>query len=146
MEGDLLNTWLERIGGRCPKCRKHIHEAPADRCPLCQQRLMLGVGIAKHDAAAWITGLIALAVSLVGSLFPFLAAISIMFMEGNINEIIFFSCTCAGFVVILVALVIWIKIRGIMQRLPAWKAWTLAMACVVLPPVGALGVTLMVAD
>lgn len=143
MEGDPLNLWLEQIGGCCPKCRKHIHEAPDGRCPWCTQRLVLSLGARRHDAAAWYTGVIALAVSLSISLFPLVAAIAVMALEGKITEIPFFLATLAAFLVVLAALVTWFKIRNVMRRLPAWIAWTLAIACAV-PVCGLFGLFLWV--
>ena len=141
---DMLNTWLERFGGNCPACGERLDMAPDSRCPSCQRRLCLGIGIVQHNVGAWIAGVIALAVSLTASLFPLLAGLSVMVMDLSINELGFFAGTLAVFLVFLVAILVWIKLRSLIQRVPVWIAWTFATMCS-LPALGALGLLLYVA-
>lgn len=98
----------------------------------------------QHNVGAWIAGVIALAVSLTASLFPLLAGLSVMVMDLSINELGFFAGTLAVFLVFLVAILVWIKLRSLIQRVPVWIAWTFATMCS-LPALGALGLLLYVA-
>jgi hypothetical protein len=141
---DVLNTWLDRFGGNCPVCREHLDMAPDSRCPSCQRQLRLGLGIMRHNAGAWFAGIIALAISLTISLFPLLAGLSVMIMDSSTDELGFFAWTLAVFVVFLAAILVWLKLRSLIQRVPIWIAWTLAIMCA-LPALGALGLIWFVA-
>jgi hypothetical protein len=98
----------------------------------------------RHNAGAWFAGIIALAISLTISLFPLLAGLSVMIMDLSIDELGFFAGTLAVFLVFLVAILVWLKLRSLIQRVPIWIAWTLAIMCA-LPALGALGLIWFVA-
>lgn len=48
----------------CPSCNYSLRALTTDRCPECNQQLVLAVRLAEPRLALWITGLIGLAVGL----------------------------------------------------------------------------------
>lgn len=130
-QASLLPTYLAHRDEPCPSCGYNLRALKTDRCPECNQQLVLRVGLAEPRMAAFITGVVGLAM---GFGFNAIAGIAIVILELTKElstnfpwrEILAFTI---GSLILGAALWCWLRWRGAICRAGSLRRWTLATAC-----------------
>lgn len=104
---DLLVTYLKDRGAPCPGCGYDLRNLTSDRCPECGQQLVLGVHLAEPKLAAFIGGLVGLAMS---AGFSWLLCLFAITVERPVAGV--WGAILVPGVVSTILLVVWIKMRS----------------------------------
>jgi hypothetical protein len=127
----LLPTYLAHRDEPCPSCGYNLRALKTDRCPECNQQLVLRVGLAEPRMAAFITGVVGLAMGL-GFSVILAVFIAIDRLTNNYSTGIEwqeFWPMVIGSMVLGVALWCWLHWRGAIRRASAGIRCTLAALC-----------------
>jgi hypothetical protein len=136
-EPDQLRQFLANLDTPCPSCDYNLRGLLSDRCPECNQRLVLRVGLAEPRQRAFIAALLGLAV---GAGFNGLLLLYFVFMilvirrsPGGAGR--FFLATGLSILILAPSLVLLIsKRRAFQRRSDAFKrnviilSWLLTLA------------------
>jgi hypothetical protein len=129
-----LRAFLAEADVPCPSCDYNLRGLTGDRCPECNQRLVLRVGLAEPRQRAFIATVVALAM---GAGFHGLLLMYFVFRsffdQYVSGEMAKFMVLTAPFLLIEgAALVVLVRLRRQFQRRPAgFKGWVVAAACLV---------------
>jgi len=129
-----LNEWLARVPAACPACKQPIAVAPDGRCCKCGHALRLA--LRQQPQAAWYLGLTALGLS-AGLLSLPLTAIVFAGILDLFDSQIGTSFTSTGLwefamwfgiaVCPWTLLILWVRLKRILQRKRMVIRWTLAI-------------------
>ncbi len=127
----LLPTYLATRDEPCPSCGYNLRALKTDRCPECNQQLVLCVGLAEPRMAAFITGLVGLAMGfgfcVILVVFFVIEGLTSKYSDGLRWEV--FGPMVIGSVVLGATLWCWLRWRGAICRASATRRWTLATVC-----------------
>lgn len=79
-DADLLRTFLAERDMPCANCGYNLRGLTSDRCPECEHRLVLNVGLAEPRIAAFVFGLLGVGMS-VGFSALLLVWVGLMFLQ-----------------------------------------------------------------
>ena len=127
-DADSLRAYLADRGVPCPGCGYDLRGLATDRCPECNQPLVLAVRLAEPKMAAWIAGLVGLCmgVGFSGLLLAY-GIVQTLFNRSYMGMSEFFLLTAIPFVIELPLLVLWVSRR---RRVMLWSIAARASAAV----------------
>lgn len=127
----LLPTYLATRDEPCPSCGYNLRALKTDRCPECNQQLVLRVGLAEPRMGAFITGLVGLAMG-----FGFCVIFASSYAICRLSEPYSIGIdwrhlwpTATGSFVLGTALLCWLCWRRTMNRMSPPLYWVLAAMC-----------------
>lgn len=127
---DHLASYLADHDAPCPSCGYNLRKLLGEHCPECNQLLELRIGLVEPRIAAFVTGLIGLAMGV-----GFNGLILVFFVIDKLRKAPFgpswsvcVPLVCS-FAILGSALWIWLHSRGRIGRSPAALRWTVATIC-----------------
>lgn len=127
-DADALRTYLSDRDVPCPGCGYSLRGLLRDRCPECNQPLVLAVRLAEPKMVAWIAGLVGLCMGagFSGLLLAY-AIVQSIFYRNFTGSGEFFLYTGVPFAIELPILVLWVTRR---RRVMLWPVAARASAAV----------------
>ncbi|CAN5522781.1 hypothetical protein BH10PLA1_BH10PLA1_12390 [soil metagenome] len=127
----LLHEFFRDRDVPCPRCSYNLRNLSSSRCPECGDELVLRVNLAEPRLGAFITGLVGLAAGAGFSGLLMLYALYFMFFVYGYGRGMtrFVAITAVGAAVMGLGLLIWIRGRAHVRRLPVKRQWLLAISC-----------------
>ena len=136
-----LQEFLRDRSEPCPSCDYDLRGLTKSSCPECGQVLELRVALATPNFAPYITGIVAIGMSL-GYSFMATGFISAAILPGNLSLNAtwrrFYISVIATLVISTACLVVWIRLSRWLRRQRPARRWMLAVCCIALPVVDAV--------
>ncbi|MEM0914358.1 MAG: hypothetical protein AAGK09_07070 [Planctomycetota bacterium] len=130
---DWLTGYLAEHDALCPNCQYNLRGLTGAACPECGLDLALRVNLVEPRLAAWVAGLIGLAMSLGWSgLFTALLLVMPLFQQGS-PPLQAYAYFIVGTAVSGVAVWVWLRQRSRLRRMDTWPRRLVAAACWLLP-------------
>jgi hypothetical protein len=127
-----LRSFLAQTDVPCPSCDYNLRGLLSDRCPECNQKLVLHVTLAEPRQRAFIAAVIALAMGtgFQGLLLSYFL-VRMLFDKHMYGEMLRFLVLTAPFFIIegLALLLLVRERRRFQRRSDSFKGWTIAAAC-----------------
>ena len=128
----MLQEFLRERDVTCPRCEYNLRNLIGSRCPECGDELVLRVNLSEPKMAAFFTGLVGLAAGAgFSGLLVVYALVVVLIYDRSWRSFwnSFFFVTSGGFLVLGVAVLIWIRARYYIRRQGYGRQWMLAAGC-----------------
>ena len=133
---DLLLAYLHANESHCPSCNYNLHHLTSSLCPECGQPLKLQVALQTPKIAAFIFGLLGLALSISFPILLDVLLLIISFVDGSASSLRFIiGFTFPISILLSIPFIIWYRKRGHLFRSTNKYRWPLAFFCWVPVPI-----------
>lgn len=123
----LLHELLTHENEPCPNCKYNLRGLTGDRCPECNQQLVLRVGLREPMLGLFITGLVGICMGLgFSALLVAYALMRVLDRRGGVPHN-YWHPTLIGTAVGIFLLIIWIRVRPRMNQRGAVTYWCAAI-------------------
>lgn len=137
-QSQMLQDYLSKNNEPCPSCEYDLHGLKGNKCPECGQELLLRVGLATPNLAAFIVGLIGLAsaAGFSGTMSVLFFCMFLIYGRGSSEDDSLFLVLVVELISSIVLLIIWSRANSWIRRRSKRMRWYLALACWILPLLG----------
>ncbi len=119
---DFLQSFLADRDAPCPGCAYNLRGLTTDRCPECNQHLVLRVNLAEPRLGSWLSGMVGAACGAgFNGLLLFYVGIMMVRESGRgLRGVLgpFLVVNCTGLVIMALVLLAWIRGRAKFRRAP----------------------------
>jgi len=136
---DLLATYLQDRDVPCPNCAYNLRDLTSDACPECGLQVALGVHLTEPKLAAFIGGLVGLAMAAGFSGLLSILAVFVTLIEGDGPPGgIFFVGMLFPFLFAMAVMLIWIRQRSRLRMCSPHLRSLFVVLCWVVPVINIL--------